>query len=80
MDPDFIKRLEEIETLRINYIVASLRITAGKLGKHQVLFPGVEIVDKTELYAMLLGGSDPDSGNTLEVSGLLRYIADMMEI
>jgi hypothetical protein len=57
-----------------------LRIAAAKTGERQVLFPGVEIVDKTELCAMLLGGSDPDSGNTLEVSGLLRYIADMMEV
>ena len=80
--------MTEKEALRINNIVADLRIAAAQLGKHNVLFPSADCDNCEKITAtceetcpeFILGAGIAGPGHTLDVSELLRYIADMMEV
>lgn len=73
----------------INRLVKELRAVANALGKHFVRFPGADCEHCksdfgteacSQCYQLMFGAGEPDSGNDIEVSGLLKYIADMMEV
>jgi len=79
----------EQEALRINDLVAELRMVANKLGKHAVLFPFADCENRShdfgtedcsECHSLMFGGGDIDSGVSREVAPIIRYIADMMEV